>query len=145
MSAEVGAAEREKFKTALAAFLTEEQAKKAVDMLGVFNTRGDHMAHLLIGYQLGEKLDKALDLVDTYVLEQNKLWESASGEQADFSAQREKMTALKNDLDKGLAAILSEEQLAKWKEATTFQRGGGQGGGGQGAGESRRERRGVPQ
>jgi len=137
MYTEVGTAEREKFEAALAAFLSEGQAKKAVDMLGVFSTRGDHMVHLLAGYELGDQQGKALDLINTYVLEQNKLWENVSGQETDVSAQREKMTALKSDLDKGLAAILSEEQLAKWKEATTFRRGGGQGGGGRGRGGER--------
>lgn len=58
--------------------------------------------------------------------------DSGAGEQQDFAALREKMTALKTKLDTDLAQILSNEQLETWKQATTF-RGRQAGGGGQGA------------
>ena len=53
-----------------------------------------------------------------------------TGGSQDFTALREKMTALKTKLDADLAELLSEEQLETWKEATTF-RGRGAGGRGQ--------------
>ncbi len=130
---EVRTAEREKFSAALAAFLNEEQTKKVVSQLGGFNGSLDNMVNILAGFKLEDKQAKALDLVLAYTLEQTKLWTQATGEQQDFAALREKMTALKTKLDTDLGEILSNEQLAKWKEATAPRGRGGFGGGGQGA------------
>ena len=129
---EIRKSERDKFAAALAAFLTEEQAKKAVDQLGGFNNSLDRMVHVLAGFKLEDKQAKAFDLVFAYSLEQAKLWTPGAGEQQDFAALREKMTALNTKLDTDLAQILSNEQLETWKQATTF-RGRQAGGGGQGA------------
>lgn len=129
MYQETSAAEREKLRTALAAFLSEEQVAKAVELLGSFSVQMgymDYMVSILLGYNLGEKQDKALELVTNYILEQTALREKLSGEGADFTAVREKMAAAKSQLDESLATILSEEQLAQWKTATTFQRSPGQ-------------------
>jgi hypothetical protein len=120
---EVATAEREKFEKALTAFLTEEQVKKALERLGSFNRRWDDMVHTLAGFDLGEKQTEALELVNQYVVDQSKLYATASGSEGDFTALRDKMTEMKTALDKSLSALLSEEQLAKWTEATTRQRG----------------------
>ncbi len=129
---EIRKSERDKFATALAGFLTEEQAKTALGQLGGFSNSLDRMVHVLAGFKLEDKQVKAFDLVFAYSLEQAKLWTPGTGEQQDFAALREKMTALKTKLDTDLAEILSNEQLETWKQATTF-RGRGAGGGGQGA------------
>ena len=120
---EVAAAEREKFEKALTASLTKEQVKKALERLGSFNRRWDGMVHTLAGFDLGEKQAEALELVNQYVVDQSKLFATASGSEGDFTALRDKMTEMKTALDKSLSALLSEEQKTKWTEATASRRG----------------------
>lgn len=127
---EVRKAESDKWATALAEFLTEEQVKVATTQLGGFSNTLDRMVHILARFELGDKQGKAVDRVFTYNLEQGKLWTPGTGGSQDFTALREKMAALKTKLDADLAELLSEEQLETWKEATTF-RGRGAGGRGQ--------------
>jgi hypothetical protein len=124
---EARVAQGEKFSKALSDFLTEEKATKAAGHLTRFSSVLDYMVHILAGFELGEKRDKALDLVFAYSREQAKLWAEASGEEPDFAGMREKMMALKTKLDTNLGDILSNEQTIKWKEATTY-RGRGFGG-----------------
>jgi len=128
---EVRKAEREKLSTALSEFLTEEQTKKALSQLGTFSSSLDRMVHTLAGFKVGEeKQAKALDLVFAYSAQQTKLWTQGPGEQQDFGAIREKMADMKVKLDTKLADILSNEQMAVWKEGTTY-RGRALGGSGQ--------------
>lgn len=124
---ELSAAHREKLEQAVSAFLTEEQAREAVALLGSFNTRWDHMVHTLAGLELGDKQDQALGLVNDYVLKQAKALQALQGS-GDYSQMRDQFTTMKADLDKALAAVLSAEQLAKWQEATAMRRPGGPGG-----------------
>jgi hypothetical protein len=120
---EVTKAEREKLEKALAAFLNKEQVQKVLERLGSFSGQWDRMVHTLAGFELGEKQPDALELVNQHVVDQAKLFESVTGPGADFMALRDKFVALKEKLDKSLAPLLSEEQMTKWTEATTRQRG----------------------
>ena len=124
---ELAAAHREKFEQAVSAFLTEEQAREAMALLGSFNTRWDHMVHTLAGLELGDKQDQALGLVNDYVVKQAKALQALQGG-GDYSQMRDQFTTMKADLDKALAVVLSAEQLAKWQEATAMRRPGGPGG-----------------
>jgi len=125
--------ERDKFKTALAGFLSAEQTDKAIASLGSFSRQWDRMVNTLAGFKLeDEKLNKALELVAGYVSESETAMRGVMA-QGDFQSVRTKMQELKTGLDASLGDVLAEDQLASWKEATTFR-------GGRGAGGSGRER-----
>lgn len=139
---EIRKTENDKWATALAEFLTEEQVKTVTAQLGGFSNTLDRMIHILAGFKLEDQQAKAFDLVFAYNREQGKLWTPGAGGSQDFAALREKMTALKTKLDADLSEILSTEQLETWKQATAFRGRGaggrgevgrGQGGRGQGA------------
>jgi hypothetical protein len=126
--------ERGKLKTALAGFLTAEQADKAVASLGTYSRQWDRMVHTLAGFNLEEeKLNKALDLVAGYVAESDAAMRGVTA-QGDWQALRTKAQELKSGLDTALGDVLAEDQLASWKEATTFRGGRTRGGGGSGEG-----------
>lgn len=127
---EINAKERSKLGEALNGFLDEEQTAKALAPLGTFNNQWDHLAHVIGGFDLeNEKQHKALALVSAYVVKSDEARESAMAS-GDFQSVRESTRVLKEDLDKSLADVLSEEQLAKWNEQTAFRGRGGPGGGG---------------
>ena len=137
--------ERAKLKTALAGFLTAEQADKAAASLGTFSRQWDRMVHTLAGFGLEEeKQNKALELVSGYVSESETALRDAIA-QSDWQSVRTKMQTLKTGLDTALAEVLSAEQQATWNEATTFRggRGGGGGGGNEGQGGRRRNEGGA--
>ncbi len=120
---EVAKAEREKLEKALGAFLKKEQVKKALERLGSFDRRWDSMVHTLAGFDLGEKQAEALELVNQYVVDQSKLFETVSGADGDRTALRDKFVSMREALDKSLSALLTEEQMTKWTEATASRRG----------------------
>lgn len=129
--------ERGKLETTLAGFLTAEQATKATASLGTFSRQWDRMVHTLAGFNLdSEKLNKALALVEGYVVESDAAMRGDLSQQ-DWQALRTKVQEMKSGLDTSLAEVLSPEQLATWKEATTF-RGGRGGAGGRSEGQSER-------
>jgi hypothetical protein len=123
---EVAKAEIAKLEKALSGF-GEEKTKTAVAQLGTFSVEWDRMVQVVAGLNLGDKQDEALDLVGTY----NVDYTAARNEVmagGDFQAMRGVRQEYKTQLDDGLKAILSEEQMASWTEAT--QRRGRRGGGG---------------
>jgi hypothetical protein len=127
---EINAKERSKLGDALNGFLTEEQTTKALAPLGTFNNQWDRMADVISGFKLeDEKLYKALALISKYVVESDEAREKAMAS-GDFQSVRDSMQELKAGLDKSLADVLSEEQLATWTEATASRGGRGGGGGG---------------
>ena len=86
-----------------------------------------------------ESLDKTLTLteaekpkVKTALEEYNKAM--ADARQADQSERRAKYTAAREDLDKKLKGILSEDQYKKYEATRPVRRGGRNGGGGAGGG-----------
>lgn len=128
---ELSDSERSKLETALKGFLSDEQVATAIVPLGTFNGEWDRMADALIGFALADdKLNSALKHVQVYVVANAKAREEAIANM-DFQSMRGASQELKGKLDGELASILSEEQLAKWTEATTRRGGrGGRGGGG---------------
>jgi hypothetical protein len=130
--------QRAQLQTALAGFLTAEQADKAAATLGTFSRQWDRMVHTLAGFNLEEeKLNKALDLVAGYVTESDTAMRGVTA-QGDWQTARTKIQDLKAGLDTALADVLAEDQLATWKEATTYR--GGRVRGGAGSGEGRGDR-----
>ena len=115
-------AETEKFAKALGAFLDEKKTKKAVTQLGSFSGSLDRMVNVIAGLKLDKaKQAEALDLVNAYVAES-----SAAFAKARAGGDRESMRAVfqeqRTKLNEAMAKVLSEEQLAKWTEATAWRR-----------------------
>ncbi|GMV95467.1 MAG: hypothetical protein AMXMBFR82_52450 [Candidatus Hydrogenedentota bacterium] len=130
--------ERAKLKAALAEFLSPDAAEKATATLGTFSRQWDRMANTLAGFGLeDEKLNKALELVAGYVVESDAAMREAFAQQ-DWQSVRTKAQESKSSLDTALAEVLSEEQLATWKTATTYR---GNRGGGESGSEGRGDRR----
>ena len=120
--------ERAKLESALTDFLSEEQVDKAMPSLGSFNRQWDRFVDALASFELGdEKQHEALNLIKVYVVDSERA-RSLAMLSGDFQSIRSSNQALKETLDGQLAKILSEDQLAKWKEATAS-RGGRFGGG----------------
>ena len=118
-----------KLQAAFKEFLSEEQLEKATASLGSFDSSGDRMIDLLASFGLGEeKLDKGLDQVSSYIVKVDEVRRKAIAS-GDFMSMRGPRQELKEKLDTAIAALLSEEQLTKWKEATQRRRGGPGGGG----------------
>ena len=110
--------ERGKLTEALKGLLKEDQIAQAMASLGTFDRRWDRYVDLLAAFELGdEKLSKALALVEQSVIESNKARREAMATQ-DWESMRETRRTLKEKLDTALAEVLSEEQQAKWSEAT---------------------------
>jgi hypothetical protein len=114
----IAKAETEKFAKALGAFLDKEKAKKAVTQLGAFSGSLDRMVNVIAGLELDKaKQAEALDIVNAYVVES-----TAARTKAMASGDRESMGTvfqeLRTKLNEAMAKVLSEEQLAKWTEAT---------------------------
>lgn len=111
-------AETEKFAKALGAFLDKEETNKAVTQLGAFSGSLDRMVNVIAGLKLDKaKQAEALDIVNAYVVES-----TAARAKAMASGDRESMGTvfqeLRTKLNEAMAKVLSEEQLAKWIEAT---------------------------
>lgn len=126
-----------KLATSLKAVVDEAQAKEAASVLGGFNRGWDRMVAVLLGFELGaEKEPQALAHTLTYVKAGNVARENSSGDDG-FGELREAMAAAKKSLDESLAPLLSEEQKAKWLEATSWR--GDRGDRGRGEGRDRGE------
>ncbi len=123
---DVAEKERAKLKTAIKDALTEEQIDKAMPLLGSFNRRWDTFVHALAAFELDRKAKgSALKLINVYVVGYNKAMSEAIASRS-FDSVRDSLTKLKETLDTGMAKVLSEDQLAKWKEATAYRgRSGG--------------------
>lgn len=117
--------ERGKLEEALKGILKEKQVAQAMASLGTFDRRWDRYVDTLAGFELGdEKLSKALVLVNQSVADADKVMREALASE-DRESMREKRRELKEKLDTALAAVLSEDQQAKWSEATASQGPGG--------------------
>ncbi len=120
---EVNEAEAGRLQAALAEFLQTEQRTEIMATLGTFNREWDVMVDTLAGFELDEEgLYAGLRHVNGYVLGSTKALEEARAN-FDFESMRTAREEIKSELDTALISVLSEEQLAKWKEATA-RRGG---------------------
>ena len=129
---ELNAKESGKLGKALGEFLSDGQVTKALAPLGTFNNQWDRMASAIAGFELPEdKLQLALSLIQTYVVDSDKARQEAIAAM-DFQSMRAANEELKARLDEGLKLLLPQEDLATWTEATAFRRRGGRGGGGGG-------------
>ncbi|MCH8332347.1 hypothetical protein IIC65_00285 [Candidatus Sumerlaeota bacterium] len=123
--------EKAKLKTAISEFLSDDEAGEASDALAVAFSRRtgrswDRMVDVLASFSLGdEKLFSTLTLVRAYAVDSDKAFQDAIANQ-DFQSIGTATQAARDTLDGALASILSEEQLAKWKEDVPA--GGGFGG-----------------
>ena len=117
--------ERGKLEGALKGILKEGQVAQAIASLGTFSRSWDRYVDTLAGMELGdEKLTNALVLVNQYVIDSDKATREALANQ-DWESMREVRRSQKEKLDTALAAVLSEEQLTKWSEATASRGRGG--------------------
>ena len=123
--AEVADTARGNLRKAVSAFLDEKQTETAVERLGNFDFRWDAMVRKLAEFKLGDKQADALELVNLFIIESGKLVRSRMAAGAPPEDLRERNAALRAKLDEDLAKILSEEQLAEWKQSTA--RGGPRG------------------
>lgn len=86
-----------------------------------YGERWDLMIETVMGFELDkEKMREAVKLVSTYVIEYEKVY-NESRSTRDRSLLSTTRT-FKENLDSGLAKILTKEQFAKWKEASTSRR-----------------------
>jgi len=112
----------QEFEEVLKGFLTPEQAAQAAAELNAYNRRADTMVVALEGMELKEEtLVKALKAVAHYVVESDKLLQKAM-ETSDFQSVRDEMRAQRVKLDTGIAGMLTPEQLAQWRAATSMRR-----------------------
>jgi len=128
-----------KLEEALADKLDESTVDKAVAALVVFDRQSDVMAAALSGLGLEEsKMQEAMALVSTYATSAAQATEKAV-ESMSMRTMRDARQKLKAELTNELSNIVDEEQLAVWKKATEFRRGGrgrgGRGGAGRGGSE----------
>ncbi len=131
---EIRQTESGKLDNALKLFLNDEQRTQALASLGTFSVEWDRHVDTLAGFGLeAAKLDEALKHTVAYVVEVDKAMQEAMAS-FDFQAVRGARQTAKEKLDKALASILSEDQVAKWNEATAPRGGGGGFGGGRGPG-----------
>jgi len=125
-------------KEALTKAVGAEKAGKVIGLLSPFGMMGSRVNRMiggLIEFKLPkEKLGKAVIAVMENNKEQAKLFAEAR-ESGSFEGVREKMQPLTEALNKKLSAILSEEQMATWKEKYARPFGGRRG---PGAGGRRR-------
>ncbi len=117
--------ERDKLSEALNAILNEEQTTQAMASLGTFSGSWDRFVDVLASLGLEkDALSPALKLVLAHTVDTQKALSEAMANQ-DFESLRSRWPELKATLDAGLAEVLSEEQLAKWKEQTPARGRGG--------------------
>lgn len=125
-------------RTALTETIGEDDGAKAAEKLAAFDRQSDAMALVLTTLGLEEtKLADGMGLVGTYAAGLGKAREEAFASMS-MDSMRTARRDLKTALDDGMAKVLSEDQLATWKEKTQFRgRRGGRGGGpGRGGGTS---------
>jgi Spy/CpxP family protein refolding chaperone len=116
----VANAERAKLRTALAEFLSAEQVDQVMKPLGSFNRQYDRLTAVLADFKLdAEKQQQALVLINAYAADAGSLRENTSST-PDWQGMRAKMEASKATLDAAMVDVLSESQLATWKEETAW-------------------------
>ncbi len=117
--------ERDTLSKALAEIVSTEKAAAATESLGTFNNQWDRMASAVAAFGLAEEKQNAcLTMIAKHVVTSDKVRREAFANQ-DFQSFRVTSQEQKSALDEQMAAQLSEEQLATWKERTTRRRGPG--------------------
>jgi hypothetical protein len=122
---------RKQFEATLGSVLGKEHAPKAVKVIGNFEPMWDRLVDALANLKLeAVKMKQAMSATNTYVLAVAKARQSE-----DRAAVRGAIQDASRDLDEALEGVLSEEQLAQFREAAL---GGGERGMRRGPGERRR-------
>lgn len=115
-------------KEALVKAVGADKTEKIIGLLGPFSMmsfRLDRMVNELLGFELPkDKLNKAMLIVLEYNRDSGKLMTEAR-EAGSFENVREKVQALNEKLNKELAKVLSEKQMATWTERQGRPFGGG--------------------
>jgi len=140
---EMNEAERTALAEALNGFLSAERSEKAMAALGSFSGPWDTMVHALVGLELEDAtMYQALVPVRHYLDALSKARQEAgqtgdrrggqrgeqpAGQRGGQSEMREAMQEARTTLQEELGAILNEEQMAKYTEATSRRRGRGTG------------------
>ena len=118
-SDEVKRAERRNLESEFKEIMDEKQAETAMIILASFNPRYDRYVKILAEMDLNEeKMYSAMKSVNIYITEYQKARNQADADGTRLSADTAKM--LKKQLDEGLTAILNEEQLVIWLEASAL-------------------------
>jgi len=124
---------KQTFAKEIAAFLNQEQTEKATEMLGSFSSFYDRMTQSLSEIVEDRKvLLQTVSVVGTHLIPKKEAQEGQAESQGERGGMRgwRWSPEVKEKVDAELAKLLTEEQLAKWKEATNRpvrQRGGEQG------------------
>jgi hypothetical protein len=119
--------ERDRFAESIGVFLSETETEAVVGRLGSFSGQWDCMVDTIAKFNLGEKQATALEAINTYFIEYAKLRETAFGESdEDFVELCEKLISIKAIRERSIAALLTEDQFAKWQEGVRL-RGPGRG------------------
>jgi hypothetical protein len=115
-------------KEALVEAVGAEKAEKIMAALAPFGMGGfrlDRMVNDLLGFKLADdKMKKAMGAVMEYNGALGKAMAEAR-ESGSFEGVREKMQSLSEGLNKKMSGVLSEEQMATWKERYGRTFGGG--------------------
>ena len=110
--------ERVKLETEMKKFLTPDQTKNAIVLLGSFSRRWDTMAMVIDGATLSpQSRADATKRFLRFVAECDNVMQEAEDENT-YEAARQKVGELKKILDADMAAIFSPEQMVKWLNAT---------------------------
>ncbi len=120
-------AEKAKLETALKGFLNADQTTKAMAILGTLSRRWDSMVAVLDSMGLDEKTKAAaMKVTMASAIESEAMMRSAMSGQ-DRGAMRDKFLETRNKLNAEMAKVLNPDQMAKWNEAMSAQRGGRRG------------------
>ena len=97
--------------------IDKEKLRTAVVQLGTFSREWDRMVRVIAGFNLGDKQDKALELISTYNVDYTAAVNETMAAR-DFRAVSGVQKEHKARLDDGLKAILSKKQMTSWTKAT---------------------------
>jgi hypothetical protein len=106
--------ERKKLEDAFKTFLTPEQTAKALETLGIFNSKWDVMVETIDGFNMEPGPRKqAMQIVTTYAIESSKLIQPELLK-ADSKKVFAEAKTLREKLDADLSKILTPQDSAKW-------------------------------
>jgi hypothetical protein len=107
--------DRARFVASLKGVLADELVAKVLPTLGTFNAKWDGFVVVLQDLKLEKAtLTSAMKLVIKYVTDS----EAANSEMMKTSSRKANSRPFKEALDKGLAGLLSADQMKTWKEST---------------------------
>jgi hypothetical protein len=107
----------EAFSTELGTYLTPEQTDHAVFILGSLNKRWDQYLKVLAGFGLEEDaMNRGSKAVYEYIVQ--NLLERKKATEANTRLSGRIATAQKEELDRKISQVLTEDQFAAWSEAT---------------------------